>query len=225
METLITDLKNLLNNHLSLLEDIFLNNQVYLKPKTIWFAVRTKNWKELLYFLQRYEGQTSTLIEVYSAACQLGDKELMDSLYPLKVKDPEHLRRIMSKRGNCDIPRFRGGVSKDLAIENDDLELYIKAYSSKHHHCPYGYYDVSDILEKGACSILEHILEHCNGNITDDSPSPTIKDPRIARIIVRDLQLGRRKFIFGLNELISMAKDHNHDVVAKILSDYAEQRK
>lgn len=176
-----------------------------------------------MYFLQRYEYQISTLIEAYSAACQLGDKELIDLLYPLKIKDPEHLRRIMSKRGNCDIPRFRRGVSKDLAIENDDLELYIKAYSSKYHHRTYGYYDVSDVLEKGACSILEHILEHCNGNITDDSPSPTIKDPRIARIIVRDLQMGRRKFIFGLNQLILMAKDRNHNVVAKILSDYADQ--
>lgn len=215
MNSLIADLKNVLNNHLTTVEDVFINHQDHCKLKNIRMVVRMNDWKGILYFLQRYEYQTSIILEIYSEARLIGDKKLMNTLYP------KYLECIKYKRENYNILLFRGNKSKEMAIENDDLELYIEVYSN--HNPSYGYYDVRAVLEKGACSILKYILEYCNSNIDDGDIPPPIKDPRIARIIVEDLQSGKRKYIYSLIELISVAGQYKHDVVAKILSDYSEQ--
>lgn len=217
MNTLISDLKNLLDNHLTTVEGVFINYEDHCKPKNIKLAVRINDWRGILYFLQRYEYQTSVLIEAYLEAQQLGDRKLMELLYPQKIKDPEYLRVK-----NYDNPAHRSLRLEEVAIENDDLELYIKAYNGN-GHLKYDYYDVRSVLEKGACSILKYILEHCNSSIDDENPPPPIKDPRIARIIVEDLKLGRCKFTYSLDELILVAKYYNHDVVANIFSNYVKQ--
>lgn len=77
MNTLIVDLKDLLENHLSTLEDIFLNHEVHSKPKNVKVAVRTGDWKGALYYLQRYEYQKFIKMQVYYGACQAGHVALM----------------------------------------------------------------------------------------------------------------------------------------------------
>lgn len=104
MNTLIFDLRNLVDNHLSLLEDLFLNYQNHSKPKNVKISIRMKNWKSMLYYIQRYEYQTSILVDAYAGACQLGDRNLMERLYPHKVFDPKNFKLKMLKhlaRGGC----------------------------------------------------------------------------------------------------------------------------
>ena len=76
MNTLVNDLKILIDKHLSTIEDLFINNQTYEQIKTIKKAIKRLNWKWILYFLQRY--QRSILEEAYNAAQCVENKELMD---------------------------------------------------------------------------------------------------------------------------------------------------
>lgn len=99
METLISDLKNLLDNHLSLLEDLFLNYQDHSKPKNVKVAVRTGDWKGVLYYLQRYEYQKFIKIQAYYGACQLGCVELMKRFEIDEITKSKGLK-YLAKRGH-----------------------------------------------------------------------------------------------------------------------------
>lgn len=83
MNTLIPDLKLLLENHLTTVEDVFLNHQTKCNTKNIKRAVRTGDWKSTIYYLQRRRYQTNTYRNAYYGACQKGDLELM------KLFDPD----------------------------------------------------------------------------------------------------------------------------------------
>lgn len=74
MNTLVGDLKTLIDKHLSTTEDLFINNQIYNELKTLKKAIKTLNWKSILYFLHRY--QKSILGEAYSVARCVDNDEL-----------------------------------------------------------------------------------------------------------------------------------------------------
>lgn len=77
MNTLILDLTDLINNHLTTLEDIFLNHQNHDQTKNIKKAVVKQDWKAILYFFQRYEYAGHMYYEAYKGACELGKVDLM----------------------------------------------------------------------------------------------------------------------------------------------------
>lgn len=82
MNTLITDLKLLIENHLTIVEDNFLNYVVNTKTKNIKHAVRENNWKSILYYLQRYRYQKNICQQAFHGACQQGNLKLMNLFRP-----------------------------------------------------------------------------------------------------------------------------------------------
>lgn len=80
MDTLPQDLTKLLNQHLTSVEDVFINNQTRNKHKNIKTAVQSIDWESMMYFLQRYEYQDQILTECYLAAHRCGHSEIMNLL-------------------------------------------------------------------------------------------------------------------------------------------------
>lgn len=68
MDSLIPDLRTLIDKHLQTLEDVFINHQDHTKLKNIKKAVKLKNWNSIIYFLQRYRYQQSIISEAHCAA-------------------------------------------------------------------------------------------------------------------------------------------------------------
>lgn len=82
MNTLPNDLHRLINKHLSSVDDLFLfDHQQNSQPKNIIKAVVDKNWRWVLYYLQRYQHQTYIYGQAFLGACELGDVELMERFY------------------------------------------------------------------------------------------------------------------------------------------------
>lgn len=81
MNTLILDLIHLVDQHLSTTEDVLINLQTH--PRIIdnpYRSVKRKDWKAMLYHLQRNEYQKNTLKYLYFGACRIGDVCLMNLL-------------------------------------------------------------------------------------------------------------------------------------------------
>lgn len=107
MDTLFSDLRFLVDKHLSAIEDVFINNnQVYIKPKNIKRAVKNRDWRWILYFLQRYRYQQSVVSEAYCAAIGYKYEDLQKVL---KLESPIEYDFIYSLA--------KGGYYKEL----DDL--------------------------------------------------------------------------------------------------------
>lgn len=78
MDTLIADLKLLLENHFTVVEDNLLNNKTKTLLKNTRKSIRIGDWKTVLYFLQRYEYQVYSVMQAYYGACQKGDEQLIN---------------------------------------------------------------------------------------------------------------------------------------------------
>lgn len=92
MNTLITDLCLLIDKHLTVIEDNFLNKKFNQKTKNIKHAVRDGDWKSTLYYLQRYEYQQSIIWQAYYGACQRGD-ECLINLFLFFCDEAKNVRR------------------------------------------------------------------------------------------------------------------------------------
>lgn len=77
MDTLVGDLRFLLDQHFSTIEDIFINNVSRINTKNVKVSVRLGDWKSTLYHLQRWRYQEFIFEQAYYGACQRGDYELM----------------------------------------------------------------------------------------------------------------------------------------------------
>lgn len=77
MDTLISDLYTLIDNHLSDVEDVFVNYQTHVKTKNAKVATRTKNWKAILYYVYRTNFDDMILRKIYFTACLIGDIKIM----------------------------------------------------------------------------------------------------------------------------------------------------
>ena len=81
MNTLVDDLRTLVNKHLSSIEDVFVNNRTFDELKTIKKAIKNLNWKWILYFLQRY--QRSILRQAYMISFSIENSELIKYFEPM----------------------------------------------------------------------------------------------------------------------------------------------
>lgn len=97
MNTLIIDLLNLIDNHLTVVEDNFLNNQSNNKTKNLKTAVCVGDWKSVLYYLQYYEYQDCTIREAYYGACQLGNMKLIDLFASMLETKPIYGLKYLAK--------------------------------------------------------------------------------------------------------------------------------
>lgn len=82
MNTLILDLVNQINQHLTDVEDVFINHQDHVKIENMKVAVRSRNWKAILYYIERDRAHRSTMCKLYYAACQIGDVGMMNKFNP-----------------------------------------------------------------------------------------------------------------------------------------------
>lgn len=78
MNTLPQDLTRLIDNHFTAIDDVFINRQFHNECRNIKMAVRMENWKDILYFLQRYEYQDRTLLDCCSAAHRFGNSKIFN---------------------------------------------------------------------------------------------------------------------------------------------------
>lgn len=82
MDTLVSDLHFLLDQHFSTIEDIFINNVHRVNSKNVKVSVRLGDWKSILYHLQRWRYQSFIRRKACYGACQRGDYELMKLFWP-----------------------------------------------------------------------------------------------------------------------------------------------
>lgn len=101
MNGLVLDLVDLLRQHLTTVEDIFIVGTDDCLTKNIKVAVRTRNWKSILYYLQRYDYNDKVVLKMYCAACESGYIDWMgwslfmrDNMFlPIPYEEPfRHLR-------------------------------------------------------------------------------------------------------------------------------------
>lgn len=116
MNTLVLDLHNLVSNHLTTAEDVFINYQIHTELQKLKTSVRTEDWKGILYFLQRYEYQKRILVECYLSAPDVsGVVGLIRKRYGLNIEPKsnsinEHADKAEVERSNlmrCTIKKIR----------------------------------------------------------------------------------------------------------------------
>lgn len=81
MDTLIPGLVFLVEKHLSHIDDVLCLYKQHIEVKNSKEAVRTVNWKAILYYLQIGEFIT----RMYKAACEIGNEQLMNLFYNINL--------------------------------------------------------------------------------------------------------------------------------------------
>ena len=102
MNTLVLDLQTLIFNHLTSVEDVFINYQNHCEFKNIKLAVRHNSWKCIIYYVQRFEYQKHNMMYICRCA--------------YKVKN-DKLVRVFKSRYNLDI---NVDDNKNLCVLNND---------------------------------------------------------------------------------------------------------
>lgn len=103
MNTLVLDLQRLISNHLTTVEDVFLNHCDKDNLGSIKRAARNCDWKAILYYVQRYEYQRQTLNEIYWFVRQSNNIKLMNlfqNRYDLDVNKIVVFRRFVGMSDN-----------------------------------------------------------------------------------------------------------------------------
>lgn len=80
MNTLVLDLQNLVSNHLTTIEDVFIYYHDHGKIRKMRKVVASGDWKDMMYYFQRYEYQTRLLNDVFQIAKWNHNTKLKDLL-------------------------------------------------------------------------------------------------------------------------------------------------
>ena len=151
MNTLIIDLKDLLENQLSTLENIFINHQDHCKPKNVKVAMRTGDWKGVLYYFQRYEYQKFIKIQAYYGACQAGQIGLMRRFEIDENTKTEGLKYMAKGGHHQHIDRslqhinYRKLILEGIVVSGDTekiKEFILNNPDLRTHHLPEVYYKI-----------------------------------------------------------------------------------
>lgn len=135
MNTLISDLQGILNKQFTILHDVFLNNTYHEELKDIKLATKTKNWKWISYFLDRYEYDVYVLEKLQLGASQIGDAkmiEMFNSCGDCSSIEPKCFKYLAAGRHYDLIDLYiknsknDGGISREFLFRGliiaDDLE-------------------------------------------------------------------------------------------------------
>lgn len=148
MNTLTFRLPELISNHLTVVEDVLINDQDHHKPKNVKVAVRSGDWKGALYFLQRYQYQKFILAQAYYGACQANDIKLMKlfknstaiDMEKYRVYRSQYTEKILTKK--CEIKDISSELLADIfyKIGKHDRGLDLFNLLDDKAHIPDDYY-------------------------------------------------------------------------------------
>lgn len=85
MDGLVSDLVDLLRQHLTTVEDVFVVGAESKLTKNIKIAVKEIDWRSILYYLQRHEYNNKVVLKMYCTACYSGYVDWME--WSLFMKD------------------------------------------------------------------------------------------------------------------------------------------
>lgn len=142
MNTLILDLDHLIVRHFTDVDDVLINYKNHDKTRNLKVAVRSRNWKAILYYIQRDQRHKSTMDILYYAACEIGDLKMMnlfntnyDGIFELKylAKGRQYslLDQYLKKINPKYLDRAFGIILLGLLI-NGDTDLIL---SNKYGDC------------------------------------------------------------------------------------------
>lgn len=172
MDTLITDLRQLLSKQFTVLHDVFLNNEDHQESKDIKLAAKTKNWKWISYFLDRYEYDGYVLRKLQLGAYEGGDVAMIDTFNNSHSFSTKCFKYLAVGRHHDLINQYIGdtgvigGISRTYLFQGfiiaDDLEIIKFALSARHQLSveappPSAYYVVG---EYNRSDILAFFKEH-----------------------------------------------------------------
>lgn len=212
MNTLVLDLWNLVSNHFTTVEDVFINYHDHIELKKVNIAVRTGDVGGMLYFLQRYEYQRQTINVMYWIAHQSNNTKLMN---------------LLKTRYNLDVLAIIGYyqfVHNILKTTTTVIKIGVNKLKKIKANLGIKYRDVKWLLDRvniyGYLDIVETLASHNNFDVLFDNMTKYILDDHSNRswITILALILALLGRLDQLHEFMKPHSQHTQSLNMFIIS-------